>query len=108
MTAIATDKLARKDSKVLGVIGTGRMAFEQVLGVLEVRNIDKISLFNRTESKAETVKKDLQDIGVKTDVEVVSEVDALVVESDILDCATQSKAPVAVGSMLNNGTHSNR
>lgn len=37
MTAIATDKLARRDASVLGVIGTGNMAFEQVLGVSTLR-----------------------------------------------------------------------
>lgn len=107
MTAIATDKLARKDSKVLGVIGTGKMAFEQVLGVLEVRDINRILLFNRTRSKAETFKKDLEDFGVDTDIEVVNEVGDLVGESDILNCATQSKTPVFDGSNLKSGTHIN-
>lgn len=107
MTAIATDKLARKDSEVLGVIGTGRMAFEQVLGVLEVRSIKKILLFNRTQSKAETFKEDLKDFGVDLDVEVKGEVDDLVVESDIINCATQSKTPVFDGSKLQKGTHIN-
>ncbi len=107
MTAIATEKLARKDSKVLGVIGTGRMAFEQVLGVLEVRSIKKILLFNRTRSKAETFKEDLRDFGVDLDVEVKGEVDDLVVESDIINCATQSKTPVFDGSKLQKGTHIN-
>ena len=107
MTAIATEKLARKDSKVLGVIGTGRMAFEQVLGVLEVRSIKTILLFNRTRSKAETFKEDLKDFGVDLDVEVKGEVDDLVVESDIINCATQSKTPVFDGSKLQKGTHIN-
>jgi len=107
MTAIATDKLARKDSGVLGVIGTGRMAFEQVLGVLEVRDINRILLFNRTQNKAETFKKDLEDFGIDTDIEVVSEVDDLVEKSDILNCATQSKTPVFDGSRLKKGTHIN-
>lgn len=107
MTAIATEKLARKDSEVLGVIGTGRMAFEQVLGVLEVRSIKTILLFNRTRSKAETFKEDLKDFGVDLDVEVKGEVDDLVVESDIINCATQSKTPVFDGSKLQKGTHIN-
>src|SRR5699024_11313652 len=34
MTGLATDIQSRKDAKVLGVIGTGGMAFEQALGVL--------------------------------------------------------------------------
>src|SRR5699024_8910036 len=42
LSAVGTAKLSRKDAKVLGAIGTGGMAFEQVLGVLEVRDIESI------------------------------------------------------------------
>lgn len=107
MTAIATDKLARKDAGVLGVIGTGRMAFEQVLGVLEVRDIRKIVLFNRTQNKAETFKKDLQDFGVEIDMKIADDVNRLIEESDIVNCATQSKTPVFDGDALKEGTHIN-
>src|SRR5690625_2447749 len=48
LSGVATEKLSRKGSTTLGVIGTGAMSFEQVLGVLEVRDIDTIKLFNRT------------------------------------------------------------
>ncbi|CAM4196229.1 ornithine cyclodeaminase family protein [Lacicoccus alkaliphilus] len=107
MTAIATDKLARKNSTVLGVIGTGRMAFEQVLGVLEVRDIKKIILFNRTRSKAEKFKEDLEAFGVESGIEVADDVNRVVTGSDILNCATQSKTPVFDGSELKKGTHIN-
>lgn len=107
MTAIATDKLARKNSTVLGVIGTGRMAFEQVLGVLEVRDIKKIILFNRTRSKAKKFKEDLEAFGVESGIEIAGDVDRVVTGSDILNCATQSKTPVFDGSALKTGTHIN-
>src|SRR5690625_6135146 len=42
LSAIGTHKLAREDANVRGVIGTGAMAFEQYLGVLEVLNIEQI------------------------------------------------------------------
>lgn len=107
MTAIATDKLARRNSTVLGVIGTGRMAFEQVLGVLEVRDIKKIILFNRTRSKAKKFKEDLEAFGVESSIEVAGDVNRVVTGSDILNCATQSKTPVFDGSALKKGTHIN-
>ena len=107
MTAIATDKLARRNSTVLGVIGTGRMAFEQVLGVLEVRDIKKIILFNRTRSKAKKFKEDLEAFGVESSIEVAGDVNRVVTGSDILNCATQSKTPVFDGSALKTGTHIN-
>lgn len=107
MTAIATDKLAREDAKTLGVIGTGNMAFEQVLGVVEVRDIQRIYLYNRTPEKAEQFKERLETFGIWADIEVMTDVDALVEQSDIINCATQSKAPVYNGELLKEGTHVN-
>ena len=107
MTAIATDKLAREDAKTLGVIGTGNMAFEQVLGVVEVRDIQRIYLYNRTAEKAEAFKRRLEDFGIWADIEVVADTDALVEQSDIINCATQSKTPVYNGELLKPGTHVN-
>ena len=107
MTAIATDKLARQNAKSLGVIGTGNMAFEQVLGVVEVRDIQKIYLYNRTAEKAEQFKQRLADFGIWADIEVLTDVDALLKQSDIINCATQSKTPVYNGELLAAGTHVN-
>ena len=107
MTAIATDKLARDDAKSLGVIGTGNMAFEQILGVVEVRDIQRILLYNRTAEKAEAFKKRLEDFGIWADIEVIADVNALVKQSDIINCATQSKTPVYNGELLKPGTHVN-
>ena len=53
LSGIATNYLARKNAKILTVIGTGAMAFEQALGVLAVRDIERIVLFNRTAEKAQ-------------------------------------------------------
>lgn len=107
MTAIATDKLAREDARTLGVIGTGNMAFEQVLGVVEVRDIQRIYLYNRTPEKAEQFKERLETFGIWADIEVMTDVDVLVEQSDIINCATQSKAPVYNGELLKEGTHVN-
>ena len=107
MTAIATDKLATEDARSLGVIGTGNMSFEQVLGVIQVIDIQRIYLFNRTESKAHDFKKRLEDFGIWADIEVVSDVDSLVEKSDIINCATQSKTPVYDGEKVKPGTHIN-
>lgn len=107
MTAIATDKLARRDATVLGVIGTGNMAFEQVLGVTEVRPVERIILFNRTESKAHDFRRRMEAFGVKADIEVVEDVSEVVRAADIINCATQSSVPVFDGEDLGAGTHVN-
>lgn len=107
LSGIATDQLARKDAKTLGVIGTGGMAFEQVLGVLEVRDIESIILFNRTEEKAHTFKENLRSFGVTVPMEVVDNVSEVVKNSDIINCATRSETPVFSGEELKPGTHIN-
>lgn len=107
MTAIATDKLARKDASVLGVIGTGNMAFEQVLGVVEVRRIERIVLFNRTVEKAHDFAERLKAFGVEAEFEVVEDVSEAVASADIINCATQSAEPVFDGKDLTAGVHVN-
>lgn len=107
LSGIGTEKLARTNSRVLGVIGTGAMAFEQVLGVLEVREIDRILLFNRTLEKAEKFKEKLIEFGVHQKIVFVQTVDEVVHSADIICCSTRSNEPVFNGSLLTNGTHIN-
>lgn len=107
LSAIATDHLARKDSRVLAVIGTGAMAFEQVLGVLEVRDIETILLFNRTEEKAVRFKEQLEAFGVQVCIEIAKSAKQAVEAADVIACATRSTEPVFDGNDLKPGTHIN-
>ncbi|MFJ7828280.1 ornithine cyclodeaminase family protein [Psychrobacillus sp. NPDC096623] len=107
LSGIATDYLARKNAKVLTVIGTGAMAFEQVLGVLAVRDIERIILFNRNAEKAQKFGEKLTDFGVQIPFEVVGDVSIAVHQSDIICCATRSNEPVFNGVDLKPGTHIN-
>lgn len=107
LSAIATDHLARENSRVLAVIGTGAMAFEQVLGVLEVRDIETILLFNRTGEKAVRFKEQLEAFGVQSQIEVAASAKQAVESADIVACATRSTEPVFDGNDLKPGTHIN-
>lgn len=107
LSGIATHYLSRKDSRVLGVIGTGGMAFEQVLGILEVRNIEHIYLYNRTNEKAEIFKEKLIKFGINAEINVVKDVQELVKQSDIINCATRSNESVFDAIDLKQGAHIN-
>ena len=107
LSGIATDLLARKESRVLTVIGTGAMAFEQVLGVLAVRPIEKIILVNRTPAKAERFGESLVAFGVEIPYVVETVVSSAVQQADIICCATRSNEPVFNGEDLKPGTHIN-
>ncbi|SDO10122.1 ornithine cyclodeaminase [Psychrobacillus sp. OK028] len=107
LSGIATDYLARKNAKVLTIIGTGAMAFEQALGVLAVRDIERILLFNRNAEKAQKFGEKLVDFGVQIPFEVVADVSIAVRQADIICCATRSNEPVFNGEDLKPGTHIN-
>lgn len=107
LSSIATDLLAREESSVLTVIGTGAMAFEQVLGVLAVRKIEKIILVNRTPEKAERFGESLAAFGIRIPYIVETDVSSAVGQADIICCATRSNEPVFDGSDLKPGTHIN-
>jgi ornithine cyclodeaminase/alanine dehydrogenase-like protein (mu-crystallin family) len=107
LSAIATDKLARANAKILGIIGTGAMAFEQVMGVLAVRELEKIVLYNRTLEKAVRFKTNLLASGVDIPVRVVNRSKEIVQVADIIICSTRSHEPVFAGKDLQPGTHIN-
>ena len=107
LSGIATDHLAKKEAKVLTVIGTGAMAFEQVLGVIAVRPIERIILVNRTPAKAHDFGEKLQAFGVRQAWEVEENVSSAVQQADVIICATRSKEPVFNGEDLQPGTHIN-
>ncbi|WP_347940369.1 ornithine cyclodeaminase family protein [Peribacillus simplex] len=107
LSGIATDFLARKDARVLTIIGTGAMGFEQAIGVLAVRDIERILLVNRTREKAEKFGEKLRAFGVTVPFEVYEDVSAAVRQADIICCATRSNEPVFNGQDLKPGTHIN-
>ncbi|MFC9598739.1 ornithine cyclodeaminase family protein [Peribacillus butanolivorans] len=107
LSGIATDFLARKDARVLTIIGTGAMGFEQAIGVLAVRDIERILLVNRTPEKAQKFGEKLRAFGVTVPFEVFEDVSAAVRQADIICCATRSNEPVFNGQDLKPGTHIN-
>lgn len=107
MSAIATDLLSRKGASTLGIIGTGRMALEQAVGVITVRNIEKVILFNRHKDKAESFKIKLEDTGYKGDIEIVEDVNTLTKQSDIINTATPATEAVFNDEYVKRGAHIN-
>lgn len=109
ISGLATDRLALKNASTLTVIGTGGMGFEQVLGVLAVRDIKEILLINPTKEKAYKFKEKLRDIGVEETVEikVLDDVSEAVSRAQIINCSTRSSEPVFDGKDIQPGTHVN-
>lgn len=107
ISAIATDYLAKKEASSLTIIGTGGMAFEQAVGVIHVRGIKTIQLYNRTKNKAKRFKEKLLQLYPTIEMTVYDDVNDAVKQADIINCSTRSNIAVFDGDFVEKGTHIN-
>ena len=103
---VALKHLSRPDSKVLGVVGTGYQTVTQVKAALAVRDIERVQLYNRTKSKAETFAAEVA-AEHNVAVQVMDSAEAAVRGADILLCVTNSRTPVIQSEWLEPGVHIN-
>ncbi len=100
--AIAVSSLARSDSAVLGVIGAGHQAEQEIRAVAEVRALSLIKISTRSETRASWIADRLQDVDV--DIRFTSAEDA-VRGSDIVTTVTPSESPLVRDEWIGEGTH---
>jgi ornithine cyclodeaminase/alanine dehydrogenase-like protein (mu-crystallin family) len=104
--AVATDLLAREDSRVMTVFGAGAQAEAQVEAMVAVRPIERVWVVSRSPERRETF---ISEIRRTLNVQCLAGDDPrrCVSESDIVCTATSSKTPVVEGAWLPAGTHVN-
>ncbi len=103
-SGLATRYLARRDARILGIIGTGFQSFFQVRAVQAIRSIEEVRAYDvdrkRLQHFCRGMAPFIKAIPVSTPSEAVR-------ESDILITATTSHTPVFMGKDLKPGTHIN-
>jgi len=105
-SGVATKYLARKDSKIVGVVGAGTQAKTQLWAVCEVREIEKAFVYDVRKPQAENYAKEMsKKLGIS--VMVVNNVEELARQSDIIITATTAKEPVLHGRWVDLGVHIN-
>ncbi len=102
--AVATDHLARKDASVLGIVGTGVQAREQLAALVVKRNVKNVFVWGRHDANAEACADDLREI-TEADVRVVSDLEHLVRQSEMITTTTQSTHPLIQADWVQPGTH---
>jgi len=103
---IAAQCLARKDSRLVGVIGTGTQARMQVAALLEVMPIDTVRVHG--ESYEEMVcYKDAIEAAYGVKVITCEDIKEAVIYSDIIVTATTSKKALINSAWVKPGTHIN-
>lgn len=104
-SALATDILARKDAKSLGIIGTGAQAQAHLPAMLQVRKFRRVLVYSRSKAnRAGFLRKFAK---TKVPIHSASSADEVARNSDVIVLATSSPIPVFKGSLVRPGSHVN-
>ncbi len=106
----ATDILARKDSKVFALFGTGGQAESQLEAVLTVRPIQLVKVFDISHDRAKDFAQRMQkEFGEKFSVNIIAAEtsDEAIVDADIITSVTTSTRPTFNGELVKKGVHIN-
>ena len=106
--AIAAKYLARKDSKILGLVGAGAQAKTQLLALLEVFDFDEVRVWSRTEETKKRFVAEIQEgFGNRIQVIPVGSIGEAVKKADIVVTTTPSRKPLVTNDMVSAGMHIN-
>jgi len=99
-TGVATQLLAREDSRVLGIIGTGFQARSQVEAVRQARKIDTVRVWSRNPRKR-------SEFASETGAQATETAEQAIREADVIVTATFAKDPVLEPAWVRDGAHVN-
>jgi ornithine cyclodeaminase len=103
-SVVATRALARADSRVLAVIGTGEEAVSHVEAFQAVRPFERLLIWGRNPAAAQALAERARRLGVN-DARVVSSVRDALAEADVVCTVTASPDPLLFGADVRPGTH---
>jgi len=104
----ATDLLARPDSKVMAMIGTGGQAATQIEAVCTVRPIEAVRLYSLDPDEGRALAERIAGKGpIPNDVAVAASAAEAVAGADVVSTATVAHQPVFADADLKAGAHVN-
>jgi ornithine cyclodeaminase len=105
-SAVATDVLARSDSQVLAVLGTGEQAAFHLSALLHVRRFRSVRMWGRSKASVDGFIGKLR-ISPMPHIHVSDAPADAVRESDVVCTVTSSPVPILAGDDVRPGTHVN-
>ncbi|MEX2460682.1 MAG: ornithine cyclodeaminase family protein [Paenibacillaceae bacterium] len=102
--AVAAKYLARKDSKIVGLIGAGVQSRTQLEGLLLHFPIERVAIYSRGDD-AGILAKEIMEMGLAADILLTPE--EITERADIIVTTTPSYTPILKTSWIKNGTHIN-
>jgi ornithine cyclodeaminase/alanine dehydrogenase-like protein (mu-crystallin family) len=105
-SAVATKFMARADAQTVGLFGTGKQARTQLLGLANVRDLKRVTVFGPNEERRKRFAAEMsEECGVE--VIPVSRPEEAAHGQDIVATATTSQEPILMGDWLAEGAHLN-
>ena len=105
-SAVASKYLARKDAKVMALLGSGEQAKTQLTAHAVVRQLSKVKVYSPTKANRERFAKQMsEEAGI--DVVSVNSAEEAIRDSDIVTAATNTVDPVIQGKFVQPGMHLN-
>jgi alanine dehydrogenase len=102
---VAAKYLARKDSKVIGMVGAGTQARTQLLALNEVFDIDEVKVYSKLMETCEKFKRDMAHLGLN--ILIKERAEDAVRGCDILVTTTPVTQPIVKNEWVDEGMHIN-
>ncbi|MDN6626730.1 MAG: ornithine cyclodeaminase family protein [Pisciglobus halotolerans] len=105
----ATDLLAKKDSKIAALIGTGGQAVTQLEAMLTVRDLDEVRVMDLDKERARKFAKEMNKKFAKFDTKLIAvdEASKAIDYADIITSVTTSPEPTFSHEGVKDGAHIN-
>ncbi|MFQ6105681.1 MAG: alanine dehydrogenase [Candidatus Hydrothermarchaeaceae archaeon] len=101
---VAVKYLARKDSKVLGIVGAGRQAKTQLRAIALVADIEEVKVASRSLARR---KKFISEMRSTVSCDIFARSIKEVCDCDILVTTTPVREPIVKDAWISEGTHIN-
>jgi ornithine cyclodeaminase/alanine dehydrogenase-like protein (mu-crystallin family) len=105
-SAVATDALARKDSRRLALLGYGEQATTHARAIGKVRGLESIVVWGRSRERAQNFAERMQS-ELAVPVTAAGSVREAVADADIVCTLTSAPEPILKGEWVRPGTHLN-
>lgn len=103
-SALGARYLANPQAQTLLIVGAGRVARELPEALANLFPIKRVLIWNRSPARAQNLLTELQALQ-RWDVELVTDLQAAVQNSDLISCATLAQQAVLWGKWLQAGQH---
>jgi ornithine cyclodeaminase len=104
---LATELLARPESRTMGMLGAGATAPAQIEAVLCVRPIRQVRIWSRNTTHARTLAEASRGLHPGVEFVAVERPEQAVEGADVVTCATPSRVPLFDAAAVTPGTHIN-